>query len=86
MGGMKHIAVVDDEAALRENVVYALAKEGYQVSAYANGLEAWEAGGGGGAGSVCSGYSYAANGRAGVLPEVAGEGLPYAGDFPFIPG
>lgn len=43
MGGMKHIAVVDDEAALRENLVYALEKEGYQVSAYANGLEAWEA-------------------------------------------
>ena len=48
MGGMKHIAVVDDEAALRENVVYALEKEGYQVSAYANGLEAWEAREGGG--------------------------------------
>ena len=39
---MKHIAVVDDEPALRENVVYALEKEGYEVSAHSNGLEAWE--------------------------------------------
>jgi len=40
---MKHIAVVDDESALRENLSYALEKEGYRVSSYANGLEAWKA-------------------------------------------
>lgn len=40
---MKHIAIVDDEAALRENLSYALDKEGYQVSAHANGEEAWNA-------------------------------------------
>lgn len=39
---MKHIAIVDDEAALRENLSYALDQEGYRVSAYANGEEAWE--------------------------------------------
>ncbi len=40
---MKHIAIVDDEAALRENLSYALDQEGYRVSAYPNGEEAWEA-------------------------------------------
>ena len=43
MTHMKHIAIVDDEAALRENLSYALNKEGYRVSAYANGQDAWEA-------------------------------------------
>ncbi len=38
-----HIAIVDDEAALRENLSYALNKEGYRVSVHANGMEAWEA-------------------------------------------
>ncbi|MCK5249837.1 MAG: response regulator transcription factor [Spirochaetaceae bacterium] len=40
---MKHIAIVDDEAALRENLSYALNKEGYRVSVYPNGQAAWEA-------------------------------------------
>ncbi len=40
---MKHIAIVDDEAALRENLSYALDKEGYRVSAYPNGQDAWDA-------------------------------------------
>ncbi len=39
---MKHIAIVDDEAALRENLSYALDKEGYEVSSYNNGEDAWE--------------------------------------------
>lgn len=37
------VAVVDDEAALRETLSMALAREGYRVAAYANGIEAWEA-------------------------------------------
>jgi len=40
---MKHIAIVDDEAALRENLSYALDKEGYRVSTYPNGQNAWDA-------------------------------------------
>lgn len=40
---MKHIAVVDDEAALRENLSYALNKEGYRVSVHPNGQDAWDA-------------------------------------------
>lgn len=36
-----HIAVVDDESDLRETIVFALNKEGYETSAYKNGLEAW---------------------------------------------
>lgn len=40
---MKHIAIVDDEATLRDNLSYALSKEGYIVSAYCNGQDAWEA-------------------------------------------
>ena len=40
---MKHIAIVDDEPALRQNLSYALDKEGYRVTAHANGLDAWEA-------------------------------------------
>ena len=40
---MKHITVVDDEKSLRDNLGYALKKEGYQVSTYPNGQDAWEA-------------------------------------------
>ena len=40
---MKHIAVVDDESAIRENLSYALEKEEYRVSTYPNGLEALKA-------------------------------------------
>lgn len=40
---MQHIAVVDDEPALRNNLKYALEKAGYRVSTHVNGLEAWEA-------------------------------------------
>jgi DNA-binding response OmpR family regulator len=40
---MKHIAVVDDEAALRENLTYALEREGYRVTAHPNGQDAWDA-------------------------------------------
>lgn len=43
MKAMKHIAIVDDEAALRDNLSYALDREGYKVSAYPNGEEAWTA-------------------------------------------
>ena len=40
---MKHIAIVDDEETLRDNLGYALNKEGYHVSSHPNGQEAWEA-------------------------------------------
>jgi len=40
---MKHIAIVDDESTLRDNLSYALDKEGYQVSSFPNGQDAWEA-------------------------------------------
>ena len=40
---MKHIAIVDDEAALRDNLSYALDREGYRVTAHPNGEEAWTA-------------------------------------------
>jgi DNA-binding response OmpR family regulator len=39
---MKTIAVIDDEKTIRENLTYALEKEGYRVVDYANGEEAWE--------------------------------------------
>jgi two-component system response regulator ChvI len=35
------IAVVDDEASLRETVGFALRREGYRVLPFADGLEAW---------------------------------------------
>jgi DNA-binding response OmpR family regulator len=38
---MKTIAVVDDEKNIRENLSYALEKEGYRVECYSNGEEAW---------------------------------------------
>jgi len=37
------VAVVDDEANIRETVGYALRREGYRVETYADGLSAWEA-------------------------------------------
>jgi len=37
------VAVVDDEANIRETVSYALKREGYRVGCYADGLEAWQA-------------------------------------------
>lgn len=39
---MKTIAVVDDEKTIRENLSYALEKEGYLTQCYANGEEAWK--------------------------------------------
>jgi two-component system, OmpR family, response regulator ChvI len=37
------VAVVDDEANIRETVGFALRREGYPVELYATGLEAWRA-------------------------------------------
>jgi len=37
------IAVVDDEANIRETVAFGLRREGYEVLVYADGAEAWEA-------------------------------------------
>jgi two-component system response regulator ChvI len=37
---MSRIAVVDDEANIRETVAFALRREGYEVETYADGLEA----------------------------------------------
>ena len=36
------IALVDDEPSLRETVGFALRREGYRVSLYSDGLEAWQ--------------------------------------------
>jgi two-component system response regulator ChvI len=36
------IAVVDDEANIRETVAFGLRREGYEVLVYADGAEAWE--------------------------------------------
>ncbi|WP_437826272.1 response regulator [Sorangium sp. So ce1153] len=44
----KHILVVDDEARIREVLLYALQKEGYTVTAVADGRAAVEAAGAGG--------------------------------------
>jgi DNA-binding response OmpR family regulator len=35
------VAVVDDEATIRETVEYALAREGYRTFVHANGVDAW---------------------------------------------
>ncbi len=40
---MTSIAVVDDEANIRETVAFALRREGYEVETYADGMEAWNA-------------------------------------------
>jgi two-component system response regulator ChvI len=37
------IAVVDDEDNIRETLAFALRREGYEVSTFRDGLEAWEA-------------------------------------------
>jgi len=37
------IAIVEDEQNIRENVSFALKREGYRVESYADGLAAWEA-------------------------------------------
>src|SRR5437764_194335 len=37
------IAVVDDEANIRETVAFALRREGYEVLVYPDGIEAWDA-------------------------------------------
>ena len=39
---MPSIAVVDDEANIRETVAFALRREGYEVAVYADGADAWE--------------------------------------------
>ena len=46
------VALVDDEENIRETVGFALRREGYRVEAYADGATAWEAWGGGAAGSA----------------------------------
>jgi DNA-binding response OmpR family regulator len=37
------VAIVDDEATIRDTVEYALARAGYRTSVYANGADAWDA-------------------------------------------
>jgi two-component system response regulator ChvI len=39
---VRSVAIVDDEATIRETVEYALTREGYLTSAHANGVDAWE--------------------------------------------
>ena len=41
--GLQLIALVDDEANIRETVGFALERAGYRVAAYSNGQDAWEA-------------------------------------------
>src|SRR5207247_4649134 len=38
---MTSVAIVDDEANIRETVAFALRREGYQVATFADGAEAW---------------------------------------------
>jgi len=38
---MTRIAVVDDEANIRETVAFALRREGYEVEVFADGVDAW---------------------------------------------
>ncbi len=40
---MASVAVVDDEANIRETVAFALRREGYEVALYPDGAEAWSA-------------------------------------------
>src|SRR6478672_13232466 len=40
---MSTIAVIDDEANIRETVAFALRREGYAVETFADGVEAWTA-------------------------------------------
>jgi len=37
----KRIAIVEDEAAIRANYAEALARQGYEVAAYARGCRTW---------------------------------------------
>jgi two-component system response regulator ChvI len=37
------VAIVDDEATIRDTVEYALQREGYRTSVHANGADAWDA-------------------------------------------
>ena len=39
---VRSVAIVDDEATIRETVEFALSREGYLTSAHANGVNAWE--------------------------------------------
>jgi len=39
---VRSVAIVDDEATIRETVEYALAREGYRTCVHANGVDAWE--------------------------------------------
>jgi DNA-binding response OmpR family regulator len=41
--GRHNVALVDDEANLRESVRFALEREGYRVTTYPDGMTAWEA-------------------------------------------
>jgi two-component system, OmpR family, response regulator ChvI len=50
--GKGRVALVDDEENIRETVGFALRREGYRVDAYGDGAAAWEAFGGGAAGSA----------------------------------
>jgi two-component system response regulator ChvI len=38
---MAHVAIVDDEANIRETVAFALQREGHEVKTFADGSEAW---------------------------------------------
>ena len=37
------IAIVEDEQNIRDNLAFALEREGYRIKTYGDGLEAWEA-------------------------------------------
>jgi DNA-binding response OmpR family regulator len=41
-GPARCVAIVDDEATIRETVEYALAREGYRTCVHANGADAWD--------------------------------------------
>src|SRR5262245_9576665 len=41
--GSGRVAIVDDEASIRETVGFALRREGYQVESFSDGQAAWEA-------------------------------------------
>ena len=38
----ERIAVVEDEQNIRDNIAFALEREGYRVDTYGDGLTAWE--------------------------------------------
>ncbi len=37
------VAIVEDEQNIRDNLAFALEREGYSVATFSDGLEAWEA-------------------------------------------